>query len=201
LRRDIFTKQHIPLRDKQYSQSYNMKTTTFALLALSAALLPFSLQAQSDNADGNGQDRQGPPSLEQILERMDTDDNGMISKEEAKGPLSKRFDKIDLNSDGQLSPKELMSLKKKGDKPEQAGAEGRGGPQGRESGQKLKEADTDENGTLSKDEVTAAGLEKILENFDKIDSNSDGELDREEMRAMLKHAKQHREGQAAEVEE
>jgi Ca2+-binding EF-hand superfamily protein len=182
-----------------------MKTKTFTLLVLSAALLPFSLQANTDNEAGNEQAKKGPPNLEQILERMDADDNGMISKEEAQGPMAKRFDQIDLNSDGQLSPKELMSLQKRGNKSEQAGAKGREGPQGREPGgepgKKLKEADTDENGSLSKEEVTAAGLDKIIEHFDQIDSNSDGELDRDEMRTMFKHAKQHRQGQDAEADE
>jgi Ca2+-binding EF-hand superfamily protein len=49
--------------------------------------------------------------------------------------------------------------------------------------QKIKEADTDQNGNISKAEAEAANLERILEHFDELDADGDGEITRDEMKA------------------
>ena len=42
---------------------------------------------------------------------MDTDGDGKISKEEARGPLQDHFDQVDSNEDGLLTVKELRNAK------------------------------------------------------------------------------------------
>lgn len=55
-----------------------------------------------------------PPSAKQVIKDMDTNKDGKISKDEAKGPLKDDFSKIDTNKDGFISLEEL----KKAPKPE-----------------------------------------------------------------------------------
>lgn len=64
----------------------------------------------SKNKDGR---RKGPPSPEKTMERMDANNDGQISKSEAKGPLSKDFDKFDINKDGFLTLAELAKKPKR----------------------------------------------------------------------------------------
>ena len=52
------------------------------------------------------------PSLNDSFQKMDTNSDGKLSKEEVKGPLSNEFSKIDTNSDGFLSKEELKNAPK-----------------------------------------------------------------------------------------
>jgi len=49
------------------------------------------------------------PKLEEVFKRLDSNEDGKISKEEAKGPLSYRFNEIDTNKDGVLSKEEVQN--------------------------------------------------------------------------------------------
>jgi len=149
-----------------------MKTKSIALLALSALIFPFALQAKP----GEGK----PPKGEKVVERMDADQNGRISLQEAKGRLAKNFQRIDANSDGQVTAQELddahAKRKQKGSGNEKGGA-------------RLKKADADESGTISLAEATDAGLRRIIESFEKIDADGNGEITKDEMRAMRENPK------------
>ena len=149
-----------------------MNTKSLLQLVIVAALLPFAAQAKPEGAPADGKSRKGPPAPEEIIERMDADANGTISEDEVKGPLAQHFEEIDANSDGQLDQEELSTAHQM--RAENAKAKGK----------KLKDADSDENGSISKDEASDAGLEKLVEHFDKIDADGDGEVTKEEMRAM-----------------
>jgi len=139
-----------------------MKTKTIITLSLSALLIPFVLQAKPG---GEGKrSKHGD-----ILERLDTDNSGGISFDEAKGPIAENFDLIDTDNSGELTKDELREAKNK-----------------RKKGQRLKEIDTDESGSVSLEEANAANATKLIENFDAIDSNNDGELSKEEMKAAHK---------------
>jgi len=66
---------------------------------------------------GNGQQRPGGngqnmPSIEQLFAHMDANKDGLLSKEEVKGPLANDFSKIDLNEDGFLSKEEIEKAPK-----------------------------------------------------------------------------------------
>ncbi len=59
---------------------------------------------QNKNRKGRSGERRNPTM---VMERLDANSDGKISKEEAKGPLVEHFDKIDSNSDGFISKEEL----------------------------------------------------------------------------------------------
>jgi EF hand domain-containing protein len=88
---------------------------------VSAFSLPAAVGAQS-TADSVHQpatsERQNPPAANasgggssfdaDMFNRMDTDEDGFISRDEAKGTsLENRFELLDLDHDGQLSPSEV----------------------------------------------------------------------------------------------
>lgn len=158
-----------------------MNTKHILLLALSSALLPFTTQAQSN--DGQGGPRGERPSPEKMFQRLDQDGSGTLSASEVKGPLAENFAEIDADGNGELTKEELKAAHK------ERGGE-RGGERNQARGerakqgmQKIKAADTDENGSISKAEAEAANLERLLENFDELDADGDGEITRDEMKA------------------
>jgi hypothetical protein len=163
-----------------------MNTKSLLLLVLSAALLPIAVQAKPADALSQGQGKKSPPTPAQIIDRLDADQNGTLSQDEAKGPLAKKFDTIDVNGDGEIDANELELAR-----------EARKG-KAKENGQRLIAADTDGNRALSKDEASAAGMEKLVEHFDKVDADGDGEISKEEMRE-LKKMKDNRDGKKGKV--
>ncbi|HEY4374365.1 MAG TPA: hypothetical protein VGN52_20755 [Burkholderiales bacterium] len=62
---------------------------------------------------------------------------------------------------------------------------------------RLKAADTDGDGMLSRAEVDAAGIKNLSKNFDAIDANKDGKLSRDEMKAYRLARKAARQGSGA----
>gem|GEM_PF-1687712 len=119
--------------------------------------------------DGPGRPPFGPPA---IIRALDSDADGEISAEEIKN-ASASLAKLDRNSDGKLTREELM--------PGMAGRPGEGGPQVAEFARRMKEADTNGDGKLSKEEAP----ERMRENFDRVDTNSDGYVDEAEVRQMF----------------
>ena len=114
------------------------------------------------------------------LPAADTDNDGIITREEfyAALPVIKEnlFNRLDENNDGILDKKEVL---RRG-----AGrGQGLGGEQGRRSGafvQKLKAADRDQDGRVTKDEF-AAGLPNAPEKmFGNLDKNSDSAITKDE---------------------
>jgi Ca2+-binding EF-hand superfamily protein len=157
------------LRNSNPPKKKNTMKIKTLLIALSAAILiPAFAQAkpEGERPEGKG-DRPNPG---QLMKKLDTDENGSISKEEAKGPLAKNFDKIDANSDGEITKEEFAKASQKMRERRKEGGE---------PGEMFAKMDANESGSISKDE---AG-ERLLEHFDEIDSNSDGELTKEELRA------------------
>jgi len=163
-----------------------MNTKSLLLLVLSAALLPIAVQAKPADALSQGQGKKSPPTPAQIIDRLDADQNGTLSQDEAKGLLAEKFDTIDVNGDGEIDANELELAR-----------EARKG-EAKENGQRLIAADTDGNRALSKDEASAAGMEKLVEHFDKVDADGDGEISKEEMRE-LKKMKDNRDGKKGKV--
>lgn len=94
-----------------------MKNRTLKLgiyFGLIAILTSCQLKAQQQDRNS---ERREPPSFEELLEKMDENEDGKLSKEEVKGPLKNNFDKVDLNEDGYITEEEL----KKAPKPERQG--------------------------------------------------------------------------------
>lgn len=61
--------------------------------------------AQSQNREG----RKKPPTFEQLLEKLDANEDGKLSKNEIKGPLKDDFAKVDADEDGFITEEELKN--------------------------------------------------------------------------------------------
>lgn len=60
-------------------------------------------------------------------------------------------------------------------------------------GERMKAADKDGDGAISKAEADAAGMTRLSKNFDKLDTNKDGKLTRDEMKmARQEHRGEHK---------
>ena len=139
-----------------------------------AAQAPATAQAPQNTA------RAGKPGHHGGFKALDTNGDGQISRDEAKGHawLEKNFDQIDTNHDGQLSKDELAAWHKahKGEMREKMA---------QRFDAKFKAADKDGDGALTKEEAQA-GMPRLAKNFDQIDANHDGKVTEDEIRAYMK---------------
>ena len=87
----------------------NLKTT---LLSLSFTILAISFTAAQSN-DGREHKR---PTFTELLKKMDSNKDGMLSKEEVKGPLKDNFATIDLDKNGFISEEEFKKAPKSNDR-------------------------------------------------------------------------------------
>ena len=106
--------------------------------------------------------------------KADTNADGKLSRAEvakAMPQLLGKFDGIDTNKDGQLSRGELSAWRKahKGERQAKAA-------------ERFKHADTDGDGAISRAEAEKHAP-RLAKKFDQIDSNKDGKLTQEELRA------------------
>jgi Ca2+-binding EF-hand superfamily protein len=124
----------------------------------------------------------------QKIAAMDADGDGAVSRDEAKSHawLAGKFDTIDANKDGRLDKDELVAQREA----HHADVKARGE-------ERWKASDTDGDGSLSLAEAKASSS-WVGDRFDKLDTNADGQLTREEMHAARKHG--HEQARADRVE-
>ena len=147
-----------------------MNAPSLLIFVLSAAILPLVIHAKPDGAQRDGGNVRKPANIEQVFARLDADASGGISLDEAEGPLEGHFDQIDADGNGEITGAELKeSRAKRLDR-------------GIEMRERIKAADADGNGAISSIEANEAGLDKIIEHFDKIDSDGDGEITKQELK-------------------
>jgi Ca2+-binding EF-hand superfamily protein len=113
----------------------------------------------------------GEKMTQHILQRVDTDHDGKISKAEFDTESTALFKKLDKNSDGKIAADEVPAH--------------HWGPKGGMLGR----MDTDKDGRITKAEFTV-GEDKL---FQKLDANGDGVITQDEMQAAHRH---HHGGQA-----
>jgi Ca2+-binding EF-hand superfamily protein len=77
-------------------------------------------KTEQEGKRGQQQGKGERPDAAQIFAEMDTDKDGKISKDEAKGPLEEQFSKIDADQDNYISKEELENAPrpKRGEKPQ-----------------------------------------------------------------------------------
>ena len=106
----------------------------------------------------------------------DADRNGVLSRAEVQRRLPRlasRFDEIDRNRDGNLSPEELRARAGAGNR---RGGAGEGG-----FAEHFRRADADGDGALTRAEADEA-LPRLGAKFDRIDANRDERLTPDELR-------------------
>jgi Ca2+-binding EF-hand superfamily protein len=131
-------------------------------------LLPAIGYAADNTAGAKAPRRAGHFSM------ADTNGDGKLSRaevEKAMPQLSSRFDSIDADKDGQLSRGEFDAWKKAHRGERQAKAV-----------ERFKHADTDGDGAISRAEAETHAP-RLAQKFDQIDSNKDGKLTQDELRA------------------
>ena len=119
--------------------------------------------------------KKGKHSQKVSFSTIDANNDGAITKDEAKGRLSKHFDKVDTDANGSITSAEFELVKnmKKGKR-----------------GQKVSFSTIDANndGAITKDEAKG----RLLNNFDKIDSDDDGKITTQELDAKRGDRKGHK---------
>lgn len=88
-----------------------MKSSTFKTAVLVFGIALFMINSAFGQSE-NKQDRKKPPTFKQLLEEMDTNEDGKLSRKEVKGPLKDNFSKIDSNEDGFITEEELKKAPK-----------------------------------------------------------------------------------------
>jgi Ca2+-binding EF-hand superfamily protein len=89
-----------------------MKSNTLKTGIITGVIaLAFTLNMNAQSSDKQERGKK-PPSFEKLLEKMDKNEDGKLSKKEVKGPLKEHFSKIDTNEDGFISEKEFEEAPK-----------------------------------------------------------------------------------------
>jgi Ca2+-binding EF-hand superfamily protein len=129
---------------------------------------------QKPAADSAAVDRR----VNDILDRMDSNKDGKISKAEARGPIADNFDRIDANKDGFIDKDELRRFVARN----MAAGGGPGGAAAA-TGPDFDALDKNADGRLTREELKGT---QWADRFDEIDTNKDGKIDKKEFAAYLK---------------
>jgi Ca2+-binding EF-hand superfamily protein len=87
-----------------------MKRNSFKTGLFTVALVCFVIGFS--NAQSRGERPQEPPTYAKLLEKMDANEDGKLSKEEVKGPLKDMFADIDTDENGFISEEEFKKAPK-----------------------------------------------------------------------------------------
>jgi len=135
-----------------------------ALIGCAALMAPHAFCADQPGA-----------RLEAAFKKADTDNDGTLTRDEAKSMprVAKNFDAIDADKDGTVSLDEIRaSIKQAGKEMHDRAVE------------KFKAADKDNDGTLDKNEARA--MPRVAKNFDAIDADKDGTVSEQEIHDYMK---------------
>ncbi|HKB81847.1 MAG TPA: EF-hand domain-containing protein [Burkholderiales bacterium] len=139
------------------------------LIACAALMAPATFAADQSGS-----------KLEAAFKKADTDNDGTLTKGEAKAMprVAKNFDAIDADKDGTVSLDEIRTSMKQASKAMHERAV-----------ERFKSADKDNDGTLTRDEAKA--MPRVAKYFDAIDADKDGTVSEQEIHDYMKaqHAK------------
>jgi Ca2+-binding EF-hand superfamily protein len=172
------------------------KTTSILTLVLAFAMSGAAQDPKKSDKPAKPTDSTPRPGMtaeqivDSILQRMDADKDGKISRSEAKGAIAENFDRIDTNKDGFLDRKELLvaaqrRLASMGTNP---GPRNPPTPPGGFQSDPLDFDALDKNadGRLTREELKGT---RFYDLFDAIDKNHDGKIDPKEWEAYHKSKK------------
>lgn len=83
----------------------------FSFLIILATGCSSQKAMSSDEKNQQHDGRKKPPSIDDVF-KMDSNNDGLLSKDEVEGPLQRDFDNIDSNSDGFITREELEKAPK-----------------------------------------------------------------------------------------
>ena len=137
-----------------------MSLSRISIVAVWAGVIALSISifAQNPQIPARGGQRPGGGKIR----KMDTNNDGAISREEWKG-RPRGFGRLDRNNDGTINREEIMS--------------GRAKPGGKPGRQRIRGLDTNNDQKISREEWKGDP-----EVFGRLDTNKDGVLTREELK-------------------
>jgi Ca2+-binding EF-hand superfamily protein len=116
---------------------------------------------------------------EKMFGEADSNHDGAVSQSEWQAArlreANERFQKMDMNRDGKLTREEMQQAREH--RQERMGEHRHG-----EWRERMRKMDKDGDGQLSRAEI-GNDMPRLSQNFDQLDSNRDGKLSRDEMRA------------------
>jgi len=140
---------------------------SIAAAALGATLLAGSAFAAQDGP---------PPGPRDPLARADTNQDGIVTRDEMLADVAQRFARVDANHDGKITMEERQAFAE-ARRAEMEARRGPGGPGGGGfGGRGMGRMDANGDGSVTLDEERARAGER----FDRADTNHDGKLDQAE---------------------
>ncbi len=95
----------------EHENKISMKKNSFKTGLLTVALVCFSIGFS--NAQSDEERPKKPRTYAQLLEKMDANEDGQLSKEEVKGRLKEKFTEVDTDEDGFISEEEFKKMPKR----------------------------------------------------------------------------------------
>ncbi len=156
--------------NKKHLKSWERKTGIKILFGV-LALLFISSQAHA----------QFPP-LSERAKGLDANNNGLVDRDEARGPLEANFDEMDCDKNGGLDGAEIPAFFSGAGCPKKAQAAAK--PKYPPLNERAKGLDTNGNGLVDRDEARGP----LEANFDEMDCDKNGGLDGAEIPAFFQGA-------------
>jgi Ca2+-binding EF-hand superfamily protein len=185
--RDELPKQAQPLFDR-VDQNKDGRLDQKELGQLLEILKKRRLEEEARQAKGNkGAGSELEREVNALLQRLDTNKDGKISRSEAEGrPLAKAFDALDTNKDGYLDRQELVKWVQR-----VRSAAINNGPKARPAAENVGKSTAYDFDALDKDADGRLTLQELqgttwADLFEKIDTNKDGTIDNKEFEAYVR---------------
>jgi hypothetical protein len=143
------------------------KIITISLLTALSGIAVAS--AQPSGAREPRQEGQCGARAAQHFQKLDTNGDKVVSRDELLSRITERFDRADVNKDGTVTPEERKVATQKW------------------AEERFSKADANKDGALSADELPVRFAKKLQ----KLDANQDGKLTREELSVLKAKYEQH----------